>query len=132
MAKKDNTLLYLAGAGVLAYLVLSKQKPKPATIIAPGGGLMATPVSNNLLTSLLSPITALVTSLTGGTAGTDLPASYVSTINETNLQGLDQNTSLLSSETSYQPPALQLDQPEIDQVSINDPLQSYYDDVFNI
>ena len=47
MAKKDNTFLYIAGFGVLAYLFLKKQQPAPTQIISPAVNAPVATVNTN-------------------------------------------------------------------------------------
>lgn len=51
MAKKDNTFLYIAGVGVLAYLFLKKQQTAPTQIISPAVNAPVAAVNTNNATN---------------------------------------------------------------------------------
>lgn len=70
MAKKDNTLLYVAGAAALYFLVLKPKTaaPVPAVAIAPGGQLLAPVVATNPLASLVNAGVNLIKNLGSGGA----------------------------------------------------------------
>lgn len=80
MAKKDNTLLYLALAAG-AYFVFIKPRTAapvlPSTGIGPGGMAVAPVISNNPLAALLSAGQSIIKNLGGGSGSSD--ASQVAT-----------------------------------------------------
>lgn len=79
MAKKDNTLLYVAGAAALYFLFIKPKTPvsPPSMAIAPGGGVMVPVVATNPVSSILNAVTSVIKNLGSGSSSTFTPTAPI-------------------------------------------------------